>query len=177
MVRNKNRVYVALYFRNHITSSPHLLQEYGTAAYHWAIIVESKNGNISHAFDVKEDDAYPQQGILGGWTYHETYDIRRSRSMLCKVMIGKVPPTISAHDIGNMLNTNNVPLPLYDTDPIQNCVTWLRSAVAMLQQNKSAENFNLDWFVEFAVQEAERSYAANPRLNTVVASNYTNRPM
>jgi len=177
MVSKKIRVYVALYFRNNITSNPQLVQQFGTAAYHWAILLESKDGDTAHAFDVKEDDAYPAQGIPGGWAYHDSYDMRQSRSMLCKIMIGKLPPNIDAHGVGSMLNTDNIPLPLYDTDPIQNCVSWVREAIAMLQQNGCAENFDINQFVNYAVEQGAKSYAANPRLNAAVPLNYTNRPM
>ena len=95
--------------------------------------------------------------------------------MLCKIMIGKLPSNINAQDVGNMLNTNNIPLPLYDTNPLQNCVSWVKQAIAMLQRNRCAENFNIDQFANYAVQQAAQSYAANPRLDAVTTSNYSNR--
>jgi hypothetical protein len=177
MTGNKDRVYIALYFRSYITSNPQLVQQYGTAAYHWAIIVESKDGNTKYAFDVKEDDAYPQQGIIGGWTYHKSYNVRPNRSLIWKSMIGKLPSNISHHDVGNLLNTKNIPLPLYNTSPIQNCVTWTKEAIAILQRNHYAETFDIDHFVNLAVEDAAEAYAAHPRLDAITTSNHTNRPM
>jgi hypothetical protein len=43
MVSDKIRVYVALYFRNFITSDPALVKQYGTGAYHWGIYLETKD--------------------------------------------------------------------------------------------------------------------------------------
>ncbi|EPE31770.1 hypothetical protein GLAREA_11852 [Glarea lozoyensis ATCC 20868] len=117
MARNKNRVYVALYFRNYITSDPRLVQQYGLAAYHWAIFVEAKGGQPSNCFDVKEDDAFPAQGIAGGWAYHTRYGVKQSGSMLAKIMIGKLPPNIDEHGVGDMLSPKNLPLPLYNPQP------------------------------------------------------------
>jgi hypothetical protein len=121
MVGNKIRVYVALYFGNFITSESRLVQEYGSAAYHWGIYLETKDQKSAHVFDVKDEDAYINQGIPGGWTFHSIYDVRRSRAMLCKVMISKLPPTVDSRGVGNMLS--KILLPVRDTTPVQNCVT------------------------------------------------------
>lgn len=178
MPSNKLRVYVALHFCASITSNPQLRKDFGYAAYHWAINIETKDGENCHAYDVKKRDYYPN--ILGSsaWQYNSLSLTRKSRTLLCKIMIGKLPPTFNPEQVGEMLNEASIPLPRDDTNPIENCVTWTRQAIQVLQQKGCAENLNIEKLMNFALQKADLCYNKNPQLTAGSKRfNATSRPM
>lgn len=179
MPRNKHRVYVALFFRAHITSEPQLRKEFGHAAYHWAIYVESKDGENTHAFDVRKGDYYPNVPGSGAWTHNSLSLTRKSRTMLCQIMIGKLPPTITPQQVEEILSEGNIPLPNDNTDQVENCVSWTKLAIQALQRKGCAEkSIRVDRFLDFALRQADLCYDGDPQLRTESRMfNATSRPM
>ena len=178
MPGNKFRVYVALHFRAHITSDPQLRKEFGYAAYHWAIHIEAKDGENCHAFDVKKGDYYPNIPGSSAWQYNSLSLTRKNQTLLCQIMIGKLPPTFNPQQVGEMLNEASIPLPRDDTNPTESCVSWIRQAIQVLQQRGCAENLNIEKLMNFALQKADLCYKKNPQLTTGSRRfNATSRPM
>ena len=67
---NKDRGFIAAYFRQAITSNPASREELKHAAYHWAIWVEPKGSRgEGSSYDVKHHPSYPTVDDPGGWRY------------------------------------------------------------------------------------------------------------
>ncbi|ERF73302.1 hypothetical protein EPUS_03135 [Endocarpon pusillum Z07020] len=174
---NKDRVYVALYFRQGISNEPALRQEYQHAAYHWAILVMPKSSEgEGSTYDVKYQDAYSNLPGSGGWGYfyRGEADMRQSRAILGQVMIGKLPKNIGSGDVDQMLR--RIPIPQDNTDPVQNCVSWLVHAIQELQQHECAEQFDVNQFMNDALQLGDRKVSQDPLLRSQpFKENYTSR--
>lgn len=149
---DKDRVFVAVYFRQAITSDEKTRNELQHAAYHWAIWVEPKDSSgEGSSYDVKQHPAYANIGDPGGWRYNyrEAADFGRSQCMLGRIMIGKLPKGVTIKDLHDALQ--KLPLPRENTDPAENCVTWTKGAIGELQQRNWVEQFNLDRFMDDAL--------------------------
>jgi hypothetical protein len=174
---NKDRVYVCLYFRQGISNNPDLRQEYGLAAYHWSLLIQPKGSEgLGSTYDVKFTDAYGNLPGSGGWQYYyrSDADMRRSRAILCQIMIGKLEPGTSPDDVNELLR--RIPIPVENTDPVQNCVTWLRYALRQLQQQGCAEDFDIDEFMAFALRLGDEKLGQDPGLRgQPFLQNYTSR--
>lgn len=176
-MRNKDRVYVALYFRQGISNEPALRQQYQHAAYHWAILVMPKGSEgVGSTYDVKYQDTYSNVPGSGGWKYfyRGRADMRQSRAILGQVMIGKLPPEISSDDVDQMLS--GIPIPEDNADPVQNCVSWLVHAIQELQQHNCGEQFDVNQFMNDALQLGDRKVLQDPLLTgQPFKENYTSR--
>lgn len=89
------------------------------------------------------------------------------------VMIGKVPPETSCSDIEERLKS--LPLSQEDAVPVENCVTWTKFAIQALQTANLAELFDLDAFMDYALEYADRRLK-NPE-GLADTMNYTRRRM
>lgn len=176
---NKDRVFVAVYFRQGITSDSKSRDALTHAAYHWAIWVEPKGSRgEGSSFDVKQHPPYTNIGDPGGWryTYKDTADWRRSQSMLGRIMIGKLPKNTSKQDLNAILE--KLQLPQEDAAPVQNCVSWTKDAIEHLQKRQLVEQFDVDQFMDHALSLGDDWYQTSRDLKAGPKKvNYTNRDM
>lgn len=69
-----------------------------------------------------------------------------------------------------------VPIPTDNVEPVQNCVTWIAHAIQTLQENGCAESFDVNDFMNDALQMGDEWLAQNPTLTGLPAKeNYTSR--
>ncbi|EFE33887.1 uncharacterized protein ARB_07351 [Trichophyton benhamiae CBS 112371] len=96
--------------------------------------------------------------------------------MLGRMMIGKLPKGITAHDVDTLLQ--RVALPRENATPVENCVTWIRAAIQALQEKQWVENFDIDKLMDHTLDESDKWYGANKNLQGATEmANYTNRPL
>lgn len=173
---NKDRVFVCLYFRQGFTNNPAARQQYQHAAYHWAIFVAPKGSEgPGFVYDVKFTDPYSNIPGSGGWQYYGgSADLSRTRSILGQIMIGKLPPNTRADDVNQILG--GVPIPQDDVEPTQNCVTWISHGIQELQRHGCAEPFDVNAFMDDALQRGDEWFAQNTSLTgPIPKENYTQR--
>ncbi|EXJ91608.1 hypothetical protein A1O3_00156 [Capronia epimyces CBS 606.96] len=97
-------------------------------------------------------------------------DDLHSGNQIGRIMIGKVPSDVTDSEIEAILN--EVPLPIKDATPKQNCVTWTVAAIQALQKRGMAEAFDVNKFMDDALELADQ-WLENPGPNKF--HNYTNR--
>lgn len=172
---NKERLFVALYTRQGISADPSQRALFQYASYHWAIYVEAKhNKGTGQSFDVTYTDHYTNIPGSGGWRYRygERVSTVNSRSILGLLMIGKLPPGITATQVDDLLGS--IPLPLDGQDPVQNCVSWTNQAILALQQQAWAEQFDVKIFMDRALAQADR-WLTEAGGSNLPKANYTRR--
>lgn len=148
---NKPRVYVAGYARQGITRNPQSTQ-LGHARFHWAVwIVPKGSAGPGASFQVREEDAYANVPGSGGWrySYAPDDDFTADKTVVGRLMIGKLPPGVSHEDVHAVLE--KVSLPRAGVEPVENCVSWTAGAVRELQEWGWAEKFDVGGFMERAL--------------------------
>ncbi|KAI0400001.1 hypothetical protein F4802DRAFT_620446 [Xylaria palmicola] len=157
--KDKTRVFVALYFREGITSSERSEELLGHAKFHWAIWTEPK-GSLGRGccYQVVKSDAFINVPDSGGWEYsfRRIRDCTRSGSMLGRIMVGKLPNDVGPEVLNNVLI--RIPLPSEDGHSGESCVTWTVSALKELQLLGWAENFRVKEFMDHGLYRANRWY-------------------
>jgi hypothetical protein len=121
--RNNPRLYVGIFFEDHVTSDPEA-QHNGHRCFHWAIIIESQDKKHSHVFQVKYQPR--MQGVIlipAGWKYEANYDVKPSHRLLAKVMIGKLPHRIGVRDIRIALEKVPLPSSVPGDGSVESCFT------------------------------------------------------
>jgi hypothetical protein len=176
---NKRRVMLTIHHRDELSLGPNRVR-LGYAAYHWGILIQPKKpkGSDSNAYDVSNGarpDPVTRQELNPNfeWRFRANrgVDPLRSGHLLGRVMIGKVSNNVSDAQIEAILRA--VPLPVLNTTPEQNCVTWILAALPALQQHGLAEVFDVDRLLASALQHGH-SWLENPGLGKFF--NYTDRP-
>lgn len=173
--RNKKRVFVALYFRQSITSDPNS-QDLGPARFHWAIWIEPKRSRGEGAcYQVISQPTYRNIPGSGGWTYNyrTDADYNRSNSMMVRIMIGKLPRGTGYNDVDALLR--QIRLPRENSRSVENCVTWTQAAIEQLQRRRCVESFSIRRFVDHAQQRASRLYVTREWQDRKLKENYTRR--
>jgi hypothetical protein len=180
--RNKNRIYVGIFFEDRVTSDLKA-QHNGYRCFHWALIVESKDGKHSHVFQVKYQPR--MEGVVpipAGWKYEALYDVKRSHRLLAKVMIGKLPPRMDERDMGTALKKVQLPNSVPGDGSAESCFTWTHRAIAALQNLESDDivnpGMNVASCIDFCETKGDEAYRNNPKLSKeAVCFNLTNRPI
>ncbi|KAI0515180.1 hypothetical protein F5B22DRAFT_656366 [Xylaria bambusicola] len=176
--RNKTRVFVALYSRQGITSHEQS-HELGYARFHWAIWTEPKGSTgDGSCYQVIKADTYVNIPDSGGWRYNyiKAANCPRSRSMLGRIMVGKIPNGIDQDAVDDVLS--KVPVPRDNTDPAENCVSWTLAALKELVQHGWVDDyFDLEHFMDWALERATEWCSIERRPDGQKEKlNYTRRP-
>lgn len=93
--------------------------------------------------------------------------------MMGRIMVGKIPNDVTKEQVTAVLL--GIPLPRTDTEPVENCVSWTKEALAELQQKGWADQFDIQSFMHHALERAMSWLEAGyfPRAN--IKENYTQR--
>nr|POE92411.1 hypothetical protein CFP56_69658 [Quercus suber] len=164
---NKDRVCIEVFHRNELSIGEANRQRYGWATYHWAVLVRPKDFNRigrSASYDVTDAPRQPPGGAFGDinpnrdWWFRRRTDVNpfNSSAFLAAVTIGKLPKGVRADQVETVLA--QVPLPRKTQTPEQNCTTWIRHAIAALQQAGYAENIAVDDIMKTAMEEGDKVY-------------------
>jgi hypothetical protein len=173
--RNKKRVFVALYFRQSITSDANS-HAIGPARFHWAIWIEPKGSKGAEScYQVISQPAYSNIPGSGGWAYNyrPNADYTKSNSMIVRIMIGKLPKDTSYDDVNAILR--QIRLPRENAQSLENCVTWTKAAIDQMQRRRWAESFSIRRFVNHARQRASHLYDTRKWEDAKIKENYTPR--
>ncbi|OJD12694.1 hypothetical protein AJ78_06745 [Emergomyces pasteurianus Ep9510] len=130
MVRNKNRLYVALYPTGGGNNE--------APRYHWGLLVGPK---VEGTSEVPGTRYHVKNNPIDGWVYEElpVRDVRTTNSLLARVLIGKV------ENDARLKNTFRG-VPVIQNDPNWRCRTWVTNAVAAIARDgKSVGTAELDW--------------------------------
>lgn len=131
----KPRVIITIHHRDELSLGDNRNQ-LGLSAYHWGILIQPKNpkGSDSTAYDISDaarPDPITRQDLNPNrdWHFRPKPGVNPvlSGRLLGKVMIGKVPNNLT--DAGIEAILKEVPLPAKNAKPVQNCVTWILTAV------------------------------------------------
>ncbi|KAI1750365.1 hypothetical protein F4782DRAFT_532474 [Xylaria castorea] len=159
--RGKTRVFVAAYFREGITSSEGSYELLQHARFHWAIWIEPKGSTgIGACYQAMKYDEFVNIPDSGRWQYEyiNTADYTRSASMLGRIMVGKLPKDVSPELVADIL-FGGVPLPAENNDAVENCVNWTMAALRELQLRGCVDNFDIQDFMDHALQRANSWYS------------------
>lgn len=180
-MKNKRHVFLSLQHRSALSIRENR-QRLGHAAFHWGILICSKNPTESNCcvFDASDGILLDETtGINlnpdGNWNFREkTYtDPQAIAHFLGSVMIEKLPKGITNAGFRDILK--DIALPQPGAKPEQNCVSWTRNVILELQEKGLVEQFDLDRFMDDALAYADkhlRDYNSTP-----ASINYTDRPM
>ncbi|KFY12366.1 hypothetical protein V492_03923 [Pseudogymnoascus sp. VKM F-4246] len=175
---NKRRVFVSIYHRG-LLSLGENRQQLGYAAYHWGILISPKvyKEQNCYTFDVS-DAARPDPETRVDhnpnheWVFRSNPTV--SGSVVCLIMIGKLPNGVEISEIRTCLQS--IPVPQKNATPEQNCVTWAMAAVKALQENGYAEQFKINQFMDAGIEFADATLADKSGTPATVARmNYTTR--
>lgn len=157
-------------------------QRLGHAAYHWGILISPKTstGRDCHTYDVTNGirmdpvtnlDLNPEYD----WYFRaqDQLDPTLVSNLLGMVMIGKVPERTEYADIQARLEA--IALPRKGDIPEENCVSWARCAVEVLQRNGLVEEFDIDGLMDDALAYADQRIRGFEHTPDVI--NYTGRPI
>ncbi|KAK5093765.1 hypothetical protein LTS08_008829 [Lithohypha guttulata] len=123
MPTDKARLYVALYVRGGVAKMPD-----NEDKYHWALLVAPKNEDYEPTGTRYHAKNAPGQST---WIFEEkSTSMNATNMILVRVMIGKINDP-------QALATKLRQVPIVNNDPGWNCVTWLRSALALIAQDVS----------------------------------------
>lgn len=143
---NKRQVFVSIHYRGGL-SLGESRQRLGYASYHWGILISPKvyKERECYTFDVS-DAARPDPETRVDLNPNHEWVFRSnpavSGSLLCLIMIGKIPNDIDISEIRTRLQS--IPVPQKNSIPEQNCVTWAMSAIQTLQSRGFAEQFEIN---------------------------------
>lgn len=194
---NKRRVFIALYEREELSVglSRRRLEH---AAYHWEIIITPKDhsGSDCYAYSVTNGPIQKGKGhIIDGnreriWQFREEQINPDISSLLVgMIMIGKVPSQVTRDDIKKNISPPTIQVP----DKLwENGTTWIKEAIAKLQESGLAEEFYIQQFMDDALAFADHYTKhglgrkchfsisdhcfVHPRMKCPML-NYTKRPM
>ncbi|KAL7918251.1 hypothetical protein ACQKWADRAFT_249366 [Trichoderma austrokoningii] len=154
------RIAVALYRRDPYSSDPKERQFYGHAAYHWGILIVLPDGGYDAyaATDRNEIDWEKgrQENASGDWWFYARrgVDPKRSGKLLGSIIIGTAPSTTKRDDFELFLR--QVPLPIKNMHPQQDCVTWIGNAIRKLRDEHYAADFKVGKFLDWALLYADQ---------------------
>jgi hypothetical protein len=131
------------------------------AAYHWSIMImpktEASQGQDRYVFDATDASSIDPDTFrltnptMDWWFRHRNDDAAPALipKLLGRIVIGRVPDGMSYDDFVAFFR--QIPLPIRNQEPQQNCVTWAVSAVRALQQQGWVQEFDLDQFKDWAL--------------------------
>ncbi|KFY38026.1 hypothetical protein V494_04541 [Pseudogymnoascus sp. VKM F-4513 (FW-928)] len=175
---NKRRVFVSIYHRG-LLSLGENRQQLGYAAYHWGILISPKAYKEQNCYTFDVSDAArpdPETRVDHNpnheWVFRSNPTV--SGSVVCLIMIGKLPNGVEISEIRTCLQS--IPVPQKNATPEQNCVTWAMAAVQALQDNGYAEKFEINQFMDAGIEFADETLADKSGTPATVAKmNYTTR--
>lgn len=178
--RNKRRVFITWHHRHEFSIGENR-QRFGSAAYHWGVLISPKKSvtRDCYAYDVSDGPhPDPMTGVDHNpnrdWVFRAKPNVNPMLSghLLGRIMIGKVPRSVTHAEIQTCLES--IPLPRKGVLPEENCVSWVKSAVRRLQEKGLAERFDIDRLVADSLAFADqRMESPNSTANII---NYTSRP-
>ena len=168
---NKRRVFVSIYHRGRFSLGENRTQlQHG--AFHWSIVTapKSSKGADNRAYDVTDGIVVLHSGQSysntdGDWHFRSKADIDPNENyrLVGRIIIGKIPNSISDAEIEEILA--RMSLPLNSAIPKQNCVSWTWNAIRALQDAEIIQRFNMDQFAVLALAFADHCMLArNPWL-------------
>lgn len=194
--KNKDRVFVALNYRRGITGEPNSFR-LGHARFHWAIWTEPKGSKwegacyqvVNNEDEEKGEDASASTlpgsiastlpGSVGSsrFDWRAASNLRSSRSLVGRIMVGKLPPELDPEQLADILGEVKLPPRDDDTDPLQDSVVWVRKALQTLQNHGAVEKFDVDVFMDHALQQVSEFYDSGFYPQDMLLDNYTNRSL
>ncbi|RMZ83941.1 hypothetical protein DV736_g6605, partial [Chaetothyriales sp. CBS 134916] len=174
MTGNKTRVFINLYFREYISRSEDGIRM-GHARFHWAVWAQRKNSKgLGYTYEAIELDSYNNMPGSGGWTFkHRPANWTNSGMLMLRILAGKLPPGTTYENVRDVLAT--IPLPRPGVAPVENCVTWTRQAILMCQERGWMEQFDVDAFMNNALQLGAKCLDTNKFPSSKSVANFTNR--
>lgn len=166
---------MALYSRGGVTSATQS-HELHYARFHWAIWTEPKGSTgMGSCYQVLKGDSFVNVPGSGGWRfdYSRTANYTRSNAMLGRIMVGKIPSNVSPDHVSAIVS--RIPLPRDNVAPVENCVSWTMAALQELQRHSWVDDFNVQGFMDHALDRASCWYRDNYNLRRNVKENYTER--
>ncbi|VUC20652.1 unnamed protein product [Clonostachys rosea] len=163
----RRKVALAVCHRDYF-SRGHSRETFGQSAFHWAITVipEITNGNDCDEYDATDSSEIDQTtwrmiNPSMDWYFRVRSDVSLDHNpkTIGRIVIGIIPEEVSKSDIKDLFEA--IPLPVKNTHPQQNCVTWALCAVQELQKQGWATSFDIDQFKDWALCYADG------RLNTM----------
>ncbi|PHH53418.1 hypothetical protein CFIMG_001613RA [Ceratocystis fimbriata CBS 114723] len=154
---------IVLQHRDQI-SNPEFRREYGDAAYHWGIMVNTPydwtcNGNLYHAKNQRQIDAVTCQHLdTMEWVFEvrSHFMLAYSPRLVAYAVVGHVPKGVHEITIYHMLEA--IPLSQDSTGSIQTCFTWVDQAIHSLQRAEYIKGFDLAQFKSWAMKVADYNF-------------------
>jgi Family of unknown function (DUF6914) len=131
--KNKNCMYITLQHRM------------GKPGYHWAILLAPKHQSTD--FDIKDSHLFhvtntylPEFGLgqsgIPDWRYeHKPANSMRSRALVARLLIAKLPASTMMDTHANRINEILRQVPVVQNDPEWTCQVWVKNALAALRQS------------------------------------------
>lgn len=166
---------MGIYFRPGITRHPEGVG-LGYARFHWGIWIEPKGSRGKGTiYQVFYEPSYSNIACSGGWGFYKEIfeDKTIGLNMMGRIMVGKIPSDVTKEQVAALLS--GIPLPKMDTEPIENCVSWTKDALAELQRRGWADQFDIESFMDHALERATSWLEAGLFPRTNVKENYTQR--
>ncbi|CAH0018371.1 unnamed protein product [Clonostachys rhizophaga] len=163
----RRKVALALCHRDYF-SRGHSRETLGHSAFHWAITVvpETTHGNDCDEYDATDSSEIDQKtwrmiNPSMDWYFRVRSDVGLDHNpkTVGRIVIGSVSDEVSRADLKDLFEA--IALPVKNTHPQQNCVTWAMSAVQELQRKGWVQEFDIDQFKDWALSYADE------RLNTL----------
>ncbi|KAK0388002.1 hypothetical protein NLU13_4246 [Sarocladium strictum] len=160
---------VALYHRDHFSQGS-ARRAFGPGAYHWAIVVMSPEGEagdrrVFDATDASNIDPTTFRLINPAmdWWFRaqETEDPSLAAKLMGHLIIGEVPLDVPMDELKHFFA--KVPLPVKDSDPQENSVTWVAKAIQALQRQGWVPELDLEQLKSSAVAYADERLRSEPR--------------
>ncbi|KAJ5128015.1 hypothetical protein N7448_008794 [Penicillium atrosanguineum] len=141
MIRNKDRLYVALYARRGKSETSGKKD-----AYHWGLVIGPKTEKNPSKSGIRFDaiEKLTTKGPVWQLVEETTSLLPGTTMVLIRVMIGKI---IDKERLLSVLR--NTPVPAYEPRPahdIYNCFTWVEETLGSIQRDGKAMGSSvLDW--------------------------------
>ncbi|RMD44942.1 hypothetical protein DV735_g144, partial [Chaetothyriales sp. CBS 134920] len=176
MPGGKQRVFVNLYFRDHISRTEEGIRM-GHARFHWAVWVQGKNSKgLGYTNEAIQEDYYSNVPGSGGWKFrHRPANWVQSGKLMVRILAGKLPQGTTHEDVRGLLATIALPRP--DVIPMENCVTWTRQAIVLCQERGWMEQFDVDTFMNNALQLGAKCLDTDKYPDEKSVANLTGRPL
>ncbi|KAF1821259.1 uncharacterized protein K489DRAFT_270406 [Dissoconium aciculare CBS 342.82] len=143
---------VAVFHRGALSLGAENRQNLGEAIYHWAILIRPKDiSHLKESIVVDATDGVRQDPVTDKdlnptheWFFRvrEGFDPLATANFLGAVNIGTLPRAPSIARIREMLE--GLPLPRKDRRPFENCVSWAKQAIVMMQMAELVDSRPVD---------------------------------
>ncbi|KAL2201715.1 hypothetical protein CC79DRAFT_1338455 [Sarocladium strictum] len=153
---------VALYHRDHF-SQGNARRAFGPGAYHWSIVVMPREGDhgdrrVFDATDASNIDPATFRLInpaMDWWfRVQESEEPSLAAKLMGHLIIGQVPKGVSMDELKDFFAS--VPLPVKDSNPQENCVTWVIKAIQALQKQGWVPELDYQEFIDAAISFADQ---------------------